>query len=458
MKSLFKGREAYKHLELLTKKIGPRHGGSKQEEKAANIILDHFKKLGLKTRLEKYPIYSFEDADAELMIPKGKKIPCKAFPISASTPPEGITKEVIFLEDAHPVYLDESLKDKIVVMFNSFTGELQGKFHKLGPAGLISVQTNPHSDHFLGSLKAENKRKFGSIPTVRLTYKEGIKLIEKLPRKINLKVKTYKEKVTYGYNVVADLAGSSGEDEVIVICAHYDSVWSGAGAIDNGGGTAGIMELARVYKEKGSSRNLRFIAFGGEEMGLWGSKGYVKKLKDENDKLKKDDDFEGDGLKSELDRISFVVNLDMMGPLYGKSTATSLGDVDIAASLRLLGKELRYPINVRENQSYSSDNMPFNYVGIPSASFYRCGFGDGGGHTVRDVIDNCSPEGLAHIGGFIEKWIDRYLLEMHLFPFSKEMPDPAKTAVKNYFKDKNPLDYKIKGPEKRYKRKIKKKK
>jgi aminopeptidase YwaD len=455
MKTLFKGEEAYKHLEMLTETIGPRHGGSKNEYKAAQKIRDHFKKLGLKTKLEKYPIYSFEDAQAELKTPKGKVIPCKAVPVSASTPAKGITKDVIFLDDAHPVYLDESIKDKIVVMFNSFNGELMGKFHELGPAGLVTIQTNAHGDHFLGTGRPDTKRKFGSIPTVRMTYKDGAKLLKSLPKQLTLKLKTYQEKVTCGYNVVADLAGTSGEDDVIVLCAHYDSVWSGAGAVDNGGGTAGIMELARVYSEKGTPRNLRFIAFGGEEMGLWGSKGYVKKLKDEDEKLKKNKDFEADGLKTELDKISFVVNLDMMGPLYGKTTATSLGEVDIAASLRLLGKELRYPVYVRENEQYSSDNMPFNYVEIPSASFFRTGFGDWGGHTVNDIIDNCSPEGLEHVCAFIEQWIDRYLLGMHMFPFSKEMPDAAKNAVKKYFKDKNPLDYKIQGPQKKYKAKKK---
>ena len=74
------------------------------------------------------------------------------------------------------------------------------------------------------------------------------------------------------------ILGSNRDHNIIVICAHYDSVWQELGAFDNGGGTAGIMELARVYKEKGSKYDLRFIAFGGEEMGLWGSKAYVKRL------------------------------------------------------------------------------------------------------------------------------------------------------------------------------------
>ena len=145
----------------------------------------------------------------------------------------------------------------------------------------------------------------------------------------------------------------------------------------------------------------------------------------------------------------------MMGPLYGKSVAITLGVNDIPASLRLFAKEIRYSLTVKENELYSSDNMAFNYAGIPSASFHRCGYGDGGGHTVKDVIDNCSPEGLAHIGSFIEQWMDRYIIGMHIFPFSKNMPEAAKSAVTKRFGDKNILDYKIIGPEKKYKPKKK---
>ena len=451
--SIFSGENAYRHLEVLTEHIGPRHGGSAKELEAAHYIRDYFKELGLKTKLEKYPIYSFEDADADLTTPSGKTIDCLAIPVSASTSSKGITKEVVFLEDADPVFLDDSIKDKIVVMFNSFGGERLRKFYKFAPAGLVSIQTNAHAEHFLGADKADSKRKFGSIPAVRLTYKEGIKLLKKLPKKLTLKVITHKEKVTNGYNVIADLSGTAGEDEVVAICAHYDSVWRGPGAIDNGGGIASIMELARIYKKKGSKRNLRFIAFGGEEMGLWGAKSYVKNLKDKDKKLKKNKDFELDGLKSELDQIQFLVNLDMMGPLHGKSVAITFGCNDIPASLRLFAKEIRYSIAIQENELYSSDNMAFNSVGIPSASFHRCGYGDGGGHTVKDVIDNCSPEGLTHIGHFVELWIDRYITQMHIFPFSKEIPEAAKTTIKKRFGDKDILDYKIIGPEKKYKKK-----
>ena len=179
----------------------------------------------------------------------------------------------------------------------------------------------------------------------------------------------------------------------------------------------------------------------------------MKKLKDDHDRLKKNKEFERDGLKTELDRIRLLINLDMMGPLYGRSSAITLGHPDIAASARLLANELRYDLGVNENSIYSSDNMAFNYADVPSISFNRCGYQDCGGHTEGDTIENCSAEGLAHIGAMVEAWIERYVISPHVFPFSREFPDAAKTAVKAWFKDKNPLDYEVYSPAKKYKAK-----
>ncbi len=456
MKPLFSGKQAFEHLQVLAEEIGPRHGGSKNEARAARYINEHFKELGLKSRVEPYPIYSFEDSDASLTTSDGKSIPCVAVPIAGSTPAKGITKEPIFLEEGSPLLLDERVKDRIVVTFGGFGGDEQRLIH-LSAAGFVSIHTKSGAQPMRAPSKAAKKRKLGAIPSVRVTLEDGVRLIENLPSTLTLKVVTRDEKVTKGSNVVADLAGDADEDDVIIVCAHFDSVWAGPGAIDNGGGTAAMMELARVYAGKGCRRNLRFVAFGGEEMGLWGARGYVKKLKDANDKTKKNKDFELDGLRTELDRVRFVVNLDMMGPLYGRSTAITLGSADIAAAARLLAHELRYPLRVRENAIYSSDNMAFNRVGISSISFNRCGHGELGGHTDRDVVDNCSAEGLAHIGHFVENWMDRYVLGMHVFPFPKAMPAAAKKVVSERLKGKDHFDYKVVGPAKRYRAKKSKK-
>lgn len=451
MSGQFSGERAYGHLKVLCEEIGPRHGGSRNEVKAARYICDHFKQLGLRAQLERYPIYTFEDAKASVVTPRGKAITCAPLPMTTPTPARGLTKPCVFLESADAVHLDDRVHGRIVVMFGSFDGELQKRFHSYGPSGLVSIQTRAHQMHLRRACKAEAKRKSGSIPTVLLTLEDGMALLKKLPKTLTMKVTTKDEKLTTGYNVVADTRGSSPHGDVIVMCAHYDSVWGSAGAVDNGGGAAALMELARVYKEQGTGRSLRFIAFGGEETGIWGSKAYVKKLKEKDTRQKKDKNFERDGLKSELDSIRFLINLDMMGQLHGKSNAITLGHADIAASARLLANERRYALGVKENSIYSSDNMPFNYAGIPSISFNRCGHEDFGGHTANDTIEHCCAEGLAHIGEMVEAWIDRFVISPHVFPFTRTLPEAANKAVADWFKDNDPLDYEVFAPEKQYK-------
>ncbi len=93
-------------------------------------------------------------------------------------------------------------------------------------------------------------------------------------------------------NVVGVLAGSDPKlrDEVIVLGAHYDHLGRGGqgslaeragevhhGADDNASGTAGLLELARLFAADTPRprRTLVFIAFSGEEEGLLGSAYYV---------------------------------------------------------------------------------------------------------------------------------------------------------------------------------------
>ena len=91
-------------------------------------------------------------------------------------------------------------------------------------------------------------------------------------------------------NVVGLLDGSDPtlKKEVIVIGAHYDHLGRGGegslaskegdihhGADDNASGVAGVLELARIFKEQRPRRTIVFIAFSGEEEGLLGSNYYV---------------------------------------------------------------------------------------------------------------------------------------------------------------------------------------
>jgi Zn-dependent M28 family amino/carboxypeptidase len=66
-------------------------------------------------------------------------------------------------------------------------------------------------------------------------------------------------------NIEAEIAGSAGSDEVVVIGAHYDSIVGSPGANDNASGTAALLALARSLAGFRPRRTLRFVAFANEE-------------------------------------------------------------------------------------------------------------------------------------------------------------------------------------------------
>ena len=72
---------------------------------------------------------------------------------------------------------------------------------------------------------------------------------------------------------------------LVLVTAHLDSVnlaggpaAPAPGADDNGSGSAGVLELARLLSTRSWRHDLRLILFGGEEQGLFGSKQYVAAL------------------------------------------------------------------------------------------------------------------------------------------------------------------------------------
>jgi len=114
------------------------------------------------------------------------------------------------------------------------------------------------------------------------------------------------------YNVVGRIAGFEHPEKLVIISGHYDTVMC-SGFCDNGAGTAGVIELARVFAEAVEKHYYRpkytllFVCFTGEEMGLVGSANFVKQH------------------KSEMGNIIAVINLDGIGSddLYVSDTPGS---------------------------------------------------------------------------------------------------------------------------------------
>ena len=70
---------------------------------------------------------------------------------------------------------------------------------------------------------------------------------------------------------------------VIIVAAHLDSInlaggpsAAAPGADDNASGSAGVIEIARVFKDRDDGHELRFILFGAGELGLLGSRHYIR--------------------------------------------------------------------------------------------------------------------------------------------------------------------------------------
>jgi Peptidase family M28 len=64
-------------------------------------------------------------------------------------------------------------------------------------------------------------------------------------------------------NLEAELGGAS--QQIVLIGAHYDSVFGSPGANDNGSGLAALLALARRFAGTHNSKTLRFVAFVNEE-------------------------------------------------------------------------------------------------------------------------------------------------------------------------------------------------
>ena len=65
------------------------------------------------------------------------------------------------------------------------------------------------------------------------------------------------------HNIEAEIRGSS--PEIVLVGAHYDSVFGSPGANDNGSGVAAMLALARRFAQKPTEHTLRFVAFVNEE-------------------------------------------------------------------------------------------------------------------------------------------------------------------------------------------------
>jgi Zn-dependent M28 family amino/carboxypeptidase len=82
------------------------------------------------------------------------------------------------------------------------------------------------------------------------------------------------ERQTYtchGKTVSNLVTETAGEGSRIVVGAHYDTVPGSSGADDNASAVAGLLELARLFRDSAGSKKITFVAFANEEPPFYGS-------------------------------------------------------------------------------------------------------------------------------------------------------------------------------------------
>jgi Zn-dependent M28 family amino/carboxypeptidase len=106
-------------------------------------------------------------------------------------------------------------------------------------------------------------------------YQQAVQNNTALPV-MKLAIKAIVKPDTDDYNVIAD-SKFGDPNHVVVVDAHLDAIY-GAGMLDNASGSATILDIAQMMRQVHPRNKLRFIWFGGEELGLLGSTAYVNSL------------------------------------------------------------------------------------------------------------------------------------------------------------------------------------
>ena len=87
----------------------------------------------------------------------------------------------------------------------------------------------------------------------------------------------YHHHIYNSQNIEGTLPGTNTTDSsAIIFNAHYDSVAKGPGANDDGSGVAAVLAIAKILSQYSFNYTIRFIAFSGEDVGLYGSYMYTR--------------------------------------------------------------------------------------------------------------------------------------------------------------------------------------
>lgn len=213
-----------------------------------------------------------------------------------------------------------------------------------------------------------------------------------------------------GTNVVGYI--NNQQDETIIIGAHYDhlgygdfgSLYDGEkeihnGADDNASGVSILINLAKSLQEI-KNYNYLFIAFSGEEHGLFGSSYYAK-----NPTIN-------------LENVRFMINFDMVGRLNQNNTLSinGIGTSNEWKNLINEANTFHFKLKTTESGIGPSDHTSFYLQDIPSIHFFTGQHEDY--HKPSDDVEKINFKGMYIIHEYVKNII-RKSIKIEDFSFQE---------------------------------------
>lgn len=221
-----------------------------------------------------------------------------------------------------------------------------------------------------------------------------------------------------GRNVLGYL--DHGAAYTIILGAHYDHLGYGSfgslyvgdpaihnGADDNASGVAMILEMAqRLATEK--KFNYLFIAFTGEENGLWGSNYYC------------------DHATIDLTKVTAMLNFDMVGRLNeNKMAINGIGTSPAWVDLINASNTANLTITMGESGIGPSDHTSFYLTDIPTIHYFTGAHEDY--HKPSDDVQLINNDGMEIVADMVSNLIERMQSNEKLAFTKTKDPDPSST-------------------------------
>ena len=332
-------------IRRLTDDYSPRESATDDELRAARFLRGEMDDMGYDAEIRPF---SFERVRVETSFSRDGAPP--EFVASYRIALSGMGAVEGPLADAGTGFADDIPPgglDGKVALIERGTTTFEDKVRRAADAGAVGVIVfNNAPGGFWGTLAAP-----ADIPAVSIDRAAGLRMRNAIAAgdaRASVSITNVTER---SRNVVALMQSGGDADAAdgggaVIIGAHYDTVANTPGANDNASGVAALMAVAARVRDESYPFQIKFVLFGAEETGLFGSRHYARTMS-------------ADDVANTL----AMLNLDVVGT--GDRFET-MGDLAFARDAAEVGETLGARVSASSESGVTSDHAPFAERGIPA--------------------------------------------------------------------------------------------